>query len=1514
MSHHPLQDQIAARERLTQAGAYDETMEHDACGVGLIAAIDGAPRRDVVLKGVEALAALWHRGAVDADGKTGDGAGIHVQIPRDFFEEHIDRTGHVLADAKLAVGMTFLPRVDYEAQERCRVIVERELIEAGHIIYGWRRVPVNIGVIGEKANATRPEIEQIMVADGRGLSESAFELDLFVLRRKIERAARLENLGEFYICSLSCRSIIYKGMFLAEELTAFYPDLLDDRFVSNFAIYHQRYSTNTFPTWRLAQPFRVIAHNGEINTLKGNVNWMRGHEMRMGRAAFGPHYNHLRPVIQPGSSDSAALDAAFELFVRGGRELPVAKTALIPEAWQSNAFVEEDMRDLYSYWDSLMEPWDGPAAICGFGGRWAIAGMDRNGLRPLRYTVTGDGLLIAGSETGMVRVDEAMVVEKGRVGPGRMIAVDLQEGRLYHDEEIKKKLADERPFRDWHRKLVKGEDIFAENTPEPSLYDGEDLRRRQRAAGVSMEDLELILSPMVEDAKEAIGSMGDDTPLAVLSAQYRGLHHFFRQNFSQVTNPPIDSLRERAVMSLETRINLGGDLDEGDHDDADRLRLIMLDSPVLSNASFASLQRYMGERTAEIDATFDLDDDGPNALRRALDRIRQEAEDAVRGGRCFVVVSDHKQGPGRAPIPSILAAGAIHTHLSERDLRPYCTINVRSAECVDVHYYAVLIGVGATTVNAYMAQEGIRDRLKRGLLGDLTLEEAFKRYKKAVDDGLLKVMSKMGIAILASYRGGYNFEAVGLSRSLVAEFFPGLTSRISGIGLTGIQKKVATLHESAWESDIVTLPVGGFYRYRRTGEAHFHDGPLIHMLQSAVASDSYSTYQKFSEGVWAQPPTSLRHLLDFKPTGETAPLEDIESITEIRKRFVTPGMSLGALSSEAHGVLNVAMNRIGAKSDSGEGGEDPIRFKPDANGDNWNSAIKQVASGRFGVTAEYLNQCREIEIKVAQGAKPGEGGQLPGFKVTAEIAKLRHSTQGVMLISPPPHHDIYSIEDLAQLIYDLKQINPIARVCVKLVSRTGIGTIAAGVAKAKADVILISGHNGGTGASPQTSIKFAGLPWEMGLSEVHQVLTLNNLRGQVRLRTDGGLRTGRDIVMAAMLGAEEYGVGTASLIAMGCIMVRQCHSNTCPVGVCTQDKALREKFAGTPEKVVNLFTFMAEEVREILASLGFRRLEDVVGRTDLLAQVSRGSAFLDDLDLNPVLARADAGTGVRGSTLPVDQRNAVPDTLDARMIEDARPFFSDGEKMQLAYNVRNTDRAVGARFSSEIVRKMKGKLHPGHVTLRLRGSAGQSLGAFAVKGLKIEVFGDANDYVGKGLSGGTVIIRPLTKSPLQTHRNAIIGNTVLYGATAGALYAAGTAGERFCVRNSGATAVVEGCGSNGCEYMTGGEAVILGAIGDNFGAGMTGGMAFVYDEAGDLPGHVNPESVVWLRLETAHWEQRLKALIGQHVEATQSAFAWQMLAEWEQKRGLFWQVVPKEMLSRLENPVYADGRREPKVA
>jgi glutamate synthase (NADPH/NADH) large chain len=1209
--------------------------------------------------------------------------------------------------------------------------------------------------------------------------------------------------------------------------------------------------------------------------------------------------DEIKPVIQAGGSDTATLDNVFEVLVRAGRDAPMTKALMIPASIGQDAAMPAAHRDMFLYCSTVMEPWDGPAAIAATDGRWVIAGLDRNGLRPLRYTISKSKLLVVGSEAGMVKIDDTDVLEKGRVGPGQTVGVDLAEPRFYHDEELKDLLAARQPFGEWARHIRQIDHIVRTDAPEPVLFEGEALRRRQLAIGMTVEELEMILHPMVEDAAEAVGSMGDDTPIAVLSDKYRGLHHYFRQAFSQVTNPPIDSLRETRVMSLKTRLgNLGNVLDE----DSSQFNLLQLESPVLSNAEFAALRATLGESACVVDCTFPAGD-GDVGLRQALERIRREAEEGVRAGATHVILTDEALSPERAPIPMILAAGGVHTHLVRSSLRTFTSLNVRSAECLDVHYFAVLIGVGATTVNAYMAQESIADRQRRGLFGAMSLKDAVGRYKKAIDKGLLKTMSKMGISVLSSYRGGYAFEAIGLSRSLVADFFPGMQSRISGIGLAGISRKVLDLHAAAWGSDVLTLPVGGLYKLRRRGEAHAFEGGLIHMLQDAVATDSFQAFKRYSDAVRRMPPVALRDLLDFRTEGVTPiAVDDVESITEIRKRLISPGISLGALSPEAHETLSIAMNRIGARSDSGEGGEDPARATPRANGDNANSAIKQIASGRFGVTAEYLNACREIEIKVAQGAKPGEGGQLPGFKVSAVIAKLRHSTPGVTLISPPPHHDIYSIEDLAQLIYDLKQINPDAAVCVKLVSRSGIGTIAAGVAKAKADAILISGHSGGTGASPQTSVKYAGLPWEMGLSEAHQVLMLNRLRHRVRLRTDGGLKTGRDVVIAAMLGAEEFGIGTASLVAMGCIMVRQCHSNTCPVGVCTQDEALREKFAGTPEKVINLFSFIAEEIRQILASLGVKRLVDVIGRTDMLRQVSRGSELLDDLDLNPLLVQADPGPYARYCTL--EGRNEVPETLDARMIEDAQPLFVRGEKMQLQYNIRNTDRAIGTKLSSRIVRQygMTG-LAPGHVTVRLRGTAGQSLGAFGVQGLKLEVLGDANDYVGKGLSGATIVVRPPPSSVLPSQHNTIIGNTCLYGATAGHLFAAGQAGERFAVRNSGATAVIEGCGSNACEYMTGGVVVVLGTIGDNFGAGFTGGQAFVYDPAGAFGLRVNADTLTWQRVAHPHWRTVLRRLVERHVAETSSRYARALLHDWEDALPAFWQIVPREYAKYLPVPL-----------
>ena len=1492
----------ARRTWMAENSLYSEETEHSSCGVGLVVAIDGKPSRKVVENGINALKAVWHRGAVDADGKTGDGAGIHVQIPVAFFHDQVKRTGHQPnTDELLAVGQVFLPRTDFGAQETCRTIVETEVLRMGYYIYGWRHVPVDVRVLGEKANATRPEIEQILISNSKGVDEDTFERELYVIRRRIEKAAAAAQVGQLYLCSLSCRSIIYKGMMLAEQVAEFYPDLLDERFESSFAIYHQRYSTNTFPQWWLAQPFRMLAHNGEINTLKGNVNWMKSHEIRMASGAFGDMAEDIKPIIPSGASDSSALDAVFEVLVRAGRNAPMAKTMLVPESWSKQAVeLPEAWRDMYSYCNAVMEPWDGPAALAMTDGRWVCAGLDRNGLRPMRYTVTGDGLLIAGSETGMVPADEASVVEKGALGPGQMIAVDMVEGKLFHDTEMKTALAASAPFGEWVGKISELDEELS-GLSENTLFEGSELRQRQVAAGYSIEDLEQILAPMAEDGKETLASMGDDTPSAVLSTKYRPLSHFFRQNFSQVTNPPIDSLREYRVMSLKTRFgNLKNVLDQ----DSSQTEIIVLDSPFVANAQFDRLCEAFTDMV-EIDCTF-VADIGSGALQAALERVRAEAEDAVRSGAGHIVLTDTKASETRVAMPMILATSAVHSWLTRKGLRTFCSLNVRSAECIDPHYFAVLIGCGATTVNAYLAEDSIADRISRGLING-TLTEAVARYRAAIDAGLLKIMSKMGISVISSYRGGLNFEAVGLSRAMVNEYFPGMHSRISGIGVSGIQTKAEEVHALGFKGDQV-LPIGGFYKARAKGETHAWEATSMHMLQAACQRASYAMWQQYSAKMRSMPPIHLRDLLDIKPLGPELPIEEVESITSIRKRFVTPGMSLGALSPEAHKTLNVAMNRIGAKSDSGEGGEDPAHFVPEPNGDNPSAKIKQVASGRFGVTAEYLNQCEELEIKVAQGAKPGEGGQLPGMKVTELIARLRHSTPGVTLISPPPHHDIYSIEDLAQLIYDLKQINPRAKVTVKLVAASGVGTIAAGVAKAKADVILISGHNGGTGASPATSIKYAGLPWEMGLTEAHQVLAMNNLRERITLRTDGGLRTGRDIVMAAMMGAEEYGIGTAALIAMGCIMVRQCQSNTCPVGVCTQDEALREKFTGSADKVVNLITFYAQEVREILAKIGARSLDEVIGRADLLSQVSRGSAHLDDLDLNPLLITVDGADRIVYNR--DRERTAVPDTLDAEIVKDAARFLEEGEKMQLSYAVQNTHRTIGTRTSSHIVKRfgMRNSLQRDHLTVKLQGSAGQSLGAFAAPGLRLEVSGDANDYVGKGLSGGTIVVRPPMASPLVADENVIIGNTVLYGATDGHLFAAGRAGERFGVRNSGASVVVEGCGSNGCEYMTGGVAVILGSIGANFGAGMTGGMAYLYDPDGVALTMMNLETLVTVPVSEGHYMGELEGLLERHLEETGSQKAASILQHWDEERGKFLQVVPKEMLNKLEVPV--DGLQE----
>jgi len=1481
-------------KKLIKENVYYPNQEHDACGVGFVASTEGVKSRKVVEFGIQALKAVWHRGAVDADGKTGDGAGIHIEIPKDFFIERIENAGRQHKQGSICVGMIFLPRNDYSSQEKCKTIIENELLNENYYVYRWRQVPVNTKVLGAKAESNRPEIVQVIFkSNNPNLKNDDLERDLFVIRKKIEKQSSKQKIKDFYICSFSSRSIIYKGMFLAEALSEFYPDLMDERFISRFAIFHQRYSTNTFPSWDLAQPFRTLAHNGEINTLKGNINWMKIHEQDMSSKLF-KDIESLKPVIGIGNSDSAALDNVFELLVRSGKSVPLTKLMLIPDAWSKRRkTVSKSNQQLFNFLNSTIEPWDGPAAISATDGKWIIAAQDRNGLRPLRYTITSDKFLFAGSETGMIPFPNEKIVFKGRLGPGQAIAVDLDKGQVFDSKSLKNQIS--KDYKKYNKQIIDLDKKIG-TTKEKPIYKGDELRRRQFLAGMNIEDLELILHPMVEDAKEAVGSMGDDTPAAVLSDKYRPLSHFFRQNFSQVTNPPIDSLRENEVMSLKTRFGNTGNI--LDFENLTKDNIYVLESPVLSNAQFEKFSDFFKKSNKVLDCTFSV----KKSLKKRLDELRFEAEVSVREGKKHLILSDKLVNEDNAPIPLALAIGAINSKLVNLGIRGFTSINVQTGEVLDTHSFAVLLGVGATTINPYIAFDSIYQRYEKKLFGKINFEECIKRYIKSVDNGLLKIMSKMGISVLSAYRGGCNFEAVGLSRSVVAEYFPGMISRISGIGIAGIEKKIKKLHQKAFQKNISILPIGGIYKYRKNGETHQFQGNLIHMLQSAVGSNSYNTYKKYAQGIYDLDIINLRDLLDFKKLNKSIDIKEVESAQIIRKRFGSGSMSHGALSSEAHETLAIGMNRIEGASCSGEGGEDPKRFIKKENGDSANSKVKQIASARFGVTIEYLNNCSEIEIKIAQGAKPGEGGQLPGFKVSKEIARLRHSTPGVTLISPPPHHDIYSIEDLAQLIYDLKQSNPNARVGVKLVASTGVGTIAAGVAKAKADVILISGHSGGTGASPQTSVKYVGIPWEMGLTEVNQVLTLNGLRHNVTLRTDGGIKTGRDVVMAAMMGAEEFGIGTTSLVAMGCIMVRQCHSNTCPVGVCTQDEELRKKFTGTPEKVVNLFSFIAEEVREILADLGFKTLNEVVGRTDLLKQVSRGSSNLDDLDLSPLLVQADPGENNR--YCQANLINEVPPSLDNKIYKDLKNLLGQKNKIELNYEIKNIHRAVGTRLSHYIYKTLHNeKIQKNSVIINLLGSAGQSLGAFGIRGLKLNVIGDANDYVGKGLSGATIVIKPPSESNLVSNENTIIGNTVLYGATSGKLFAAGQSGERFAVRNSGAEAVIEGCDSNGCEYMTGGCVVILGKVGDNFAAGMTGGMAFVYDPADELKSFINLNSVILQIPETTYWKNYLKSLISEHLKETESEITKKILSNFDNEVKNFKQICPKEMLDKLSNPI-----------
>jgi glutamate synthase (NADPH/NADH) large chain/glutamate synthase (ferredoxin) len=1518
---------------------YRPEFEHDSCGVGFVAQVNGKRSHRVLKAGLESLCHLFHRGAVDADARTGDGAGVMTQIPYKLFKPLVERRGHKLFhESDLAVGMIFLPHDNAYMQARAKAIIEEVLKKRGLFSFGWREVPINIHLLGEKAASTLPRIEQILIGRPHGLTADDYERRLFLARNEIERRAMDDQIRHFYIPSFSHRVIVYKGLLISPALQVFYGDLEDEDYETAICVYHQRFSTNTFPTWPLGQPFRMLAHNGEINTRRGNVNWMHAREAELEADFWGADIEFLKPIIQPGGSDSAELDNAIEALVMSGRNILHAMTMLVPPAWRNDKFMSPELRAFYEYHRCFNEPWDGPACLVFTDGITVGACLDRNGLRPSRYKLTEDGILSLGSEVGTMEIPENKVVEKGRLAPGEMIAIDTARGVLLRDAQIKEQLASRRPYGRWvEENLLRLRDLAPAHPPEPSDdLDILGLTQKQLAFGYSSEELDYVVKPMVQTAAEAVGSMGDDTPLAVLSLQPRMLYTYFKQLFAQVTNPPIDPIREKLVMSLNVvlgwRRNLFAETPE-------HARLVQSSTPVFFDHELAVVRDLAakGFPSATINCTWALSD-GEEGLEPAISRICSEAGAAVSQGAKVLILSDRAVDHQRVPVPMLLAVGAVHHHLIRTGLRMKASLVCETGEARDVHQLACLIGYGASAVCPYLAQETVReildqlrtaaqaavvkagaDEVKKAkaeaewkALEALTLPIALANYRAALELGLLKIMSKMGISVLGSYHGAQIFEAVGVGDAVISKCFDRTPSQVGGIGFREIARESLERHRKGYaeapSDKPLSLDDAGHYRFRRAGERHAVSPPVIQSFHSFVKTGNPDDYAKYVEQVRQFQPISFKDMLEFVPAEEgPVPIEEVESIDEIRRRFTTAGMSLGALSREAHEALAIAMNRIGGKSNSGEGGEDPERFKRLPNGDSANSAIKQVASGRFGVTAAYLASAKEIEIKMAQGAKPGEGGQLPGHKVSPYIAKLRHTVPGVMLISPPPHHDIYSIEDLAQLIHDLKEVNSRAKVCVKLVANAGVGTVAAGVAKAHADIVLISGHDGGTGASPLSSIKHAGTPWELGVAETQQVLMVNNLRNRIVLRTDGGMRTGEDIVKAAILGAEEFNFGTAALIALGCVYVRQCHLNTCPVGVATQDEKLRAKFVGTPDRVVNFFNGVAEEVRQIMARLGVRKLEEMIGRPRFLKQrVIPDHPKANTVDLGRLLVDV-APDNPAAPRFCTRERNDGPHgrPLDDIVLQDAKDAITDAVPMTLKYKVRNTNRSVGTKVSGEIGYTYRGDYLPNEngptLTLELEGSSGQSLGAFLAKGVKIELTGEANDYVGKGLCGGEIAVRPARDHRFAAHENSIIGNTCLYGATFGSLFACGRAGERFAVRNSGAVAVVEGVGDHCCEYMTGGTIVVLGQTGKNFGAGMTGGQAFVLDQEERFESLYNPGLVMIERLGEED-EILVKELIYKHLEATESARASDILGDWASFKGVFWKVKPKPPVVKPPEP------------
>jgi len=1488
-------------------GLYSSQFEHDACGIGFVAHLKGKASHQIIADALQMLENMEHRGATGSDPNTGDGAGILIQIPHAFYKEECAKLGFDLPKpGSYGVGMVFFPK-DHDRQIQCRAVLNASIYRLGFDLLGYRKVPTDDEGVGSTALAVEPQIELVFVKPRKPMDQELLEKKLFILRKVANKLIirSIDQIGDdFYLPTFSTKTICYKGQLRTLQVKSYFPDLRNESVTSALALIHSRFSTNTFPHWRLAQPFRYIAHNGEINTIRGNINWMIAKEQLMESNYFTQEeLDLIFPICDPQKSDSRNLDAVIEMLVVSGRSLPHALMMLIPEAWQENEDIQDPKRAFYEYHALLTEPWDGPASICFTDGTIVGATLDRNGLRPSRYCLTDDDRLIMSSEAGALPVSPEKIILKGRLQPGRMFVADLSEGRIISDEEVKNQICSQSTYREWlDRYRVHLRDLPLHNGVQAPITEinSTDLIQRQQLFGMTSEEIKVILAPMAAKGGEPLGSMGADTPLAILSQQSQHFSHYFKQLFAQVSNPPIDPIRERMVMSLKTWIDGSRNILNEEPESA---KVITIDQPILSNEELAKLRHIEHEdfQCVTIDALVQKG----QPLEASLKRMCELAAEAIIGGANILIISDKKAGEDAAPIPGLLAVGAVHHYLIRRRLRSSTALICETGDARETHHFATMIGYGALAINPYLAFESIHQLLSTKLLPEgIQVDQAIKNYIKGLNKGLLKIFSKMGISTLQSYHGAQIFEIVGLHKNVIDKCFTGGISRLSGLNFEDIAKEIWVRHKHAFPDTPDSTPrleVGGVYQWKRNGEVHLFNPQTIHLLQRSTRNNDYETYKKYAKTINDQmkKAITLRSLLEFAPS-DPIPLEEVEPIEHIMTRFATGAMSFGSISHEAHSTLAIAMNRIGAKSNSGEGGEDEIRYNRKPNGDWERSAIKQVASGRFGVTSNYLTNAEELQIKIAQGAKPGEGGQLPGHKVDEWIGRVRHSTPGVGLISPPPHHDIYSIEDLAQLIFDLKNSNPAARISVKLVAAAGVGTIAAGVAKAHADHILISGHDGGTGASPLSSIRHAGLPWELGLADAHQTLVMNNLRSRVTLQADGQIRTARDMAIATLLGAEEWGVATAALVVEGCIMMRKCHMNTCPVGIATQNPELRKLFTGRADDVVNFFTFLAKDLREIMAQLGFRTINEMVGRSDrLMVREDLAHWKWKTLDLSPILYVNSLSKQV-GTYKQIPQNHGIETVLDKKLIAVAQPAIQHQQPVHKQFAIRNVDRAVGAMLSHEISKRYESKgLPKGTIHFKFNGSAGQSFGAFATKGLRLELEGEANDYFGKGLSGAQLVVYPDKRSPFIPHENTIIGNVAFYGATSGEAYIRGIAGERFCVRNSGVHAVVEGVGDHACEYMTGGRVVILGDTGKNFAAGMSGGIAYIHDPSSRLMHNLNSELVDLDPLDEED-VQLIRGMIEKHYTYTESKTALKLITNWENELPAFRKVMPRDFKAILK--------------